>query len=247
MIQLKSKEDIKRIKDSSRILSAAHKLMKDMICPGITTKELDNAAFDFIAGKGAVPAFLNYQGYPASICISVNEQVIHGIPGKYKLKEGDIASIDIGVTFKGFISDAAVTYPVGRISQNAQTLLDVTKECLEKAIRAAVCGNRVKDISRAVYNHAKSFDFGIVREFCGHGTGFELHEEPQVPNYPGKGVNTRLKPGMVLAIEPMINAGTDDIFLLDDNWTVVTADNSLSAHFEHTIAILEDRTEIMTT
>ncbi len=246
MIQLKSIDDIKRIRDSGRILAATHKLLKDMISPGITTRELDIAAHDFITGKGAIPSFLNYQGYPASICISVNEQVIHGIPGKYRLKKGDIVSIDIGVTFKGYISDSAATYGVGNISPKAQTLLTVTKECLDKAIKAAVCGNRVRDISQAVYSHAKSYEYGVVREYCGHGTGFELHEEPQIPNYPGKGVNTRLRPGMVIAIEPMINAGTDDIFILDDNWTVVTADNSFSAHFEHTVAVLEDRTEILT-
>jgi len=246
MIRLKTLEEIKRIKDSCTLLSELLRTLRPMVQEGITTKEIDL----FVRGEckrlGVTPAFLGYQGYPAAICTSVNDVVIHGIPNKRKLKKGDIVSLDCGVEFRGFYSDAAFTIPVGPIDPQADQLLRVTRECLDLAIEKAVAGNRVHDISRAVYQHAKNHGYGVVREFCGHGVGFQPHEEPQVPNYVSRGPNPRLIPGMVLAIEPMINAGSDDVFVEEDNWTVRTADGSLSAHFEHTVAILEDRTEVLT-
>jgi methionyl aminopeptidase len=246
MIQLKTRDDVKRIKEASAILVETLELLSGLTEPGITTRELDAEACSFIKKRGGVPTFLGYQGYPASICTSVNDQVIHGIPGSYKLVAGDILSVDIGVTLNGYISDSARTFPVGNTDDDAKKLLKVTEECLYRAVSSAVTGNRIRDISNAVYSHAKSFNYGVVREYCGHGVGFQLHEEPQVPNYNNRSANTRLKDGLVIAIEPMINAGTDDIVLLSDDWTVVTADHSLSAHFEHTIAIFDDRTEILT-
>jgi len=195
---------------------------------------------------GARPAFLGYQGYPAAVCVSVNEAVIHGIPGKRKLNEGDIVSIDCGLEHRGFFSDAALTLPVGRVSPEAEKLMRVTRECLERAVEKAVFGARIHDISAAVYRHARDSGFGVVRDYCGHGVGLALHEEPQVPNYVGLGPNPRLREGMVLAVEPMINAGGDEVEVLEDGWTVVTADGRLSAHFEHTIAVFRDRTEVLT-
>lgn len=246
MIRLKTLEEIKKIKDSCILLSELLRSLRPLVQEGITTKEIDLFVREECKRLGATPAFLGYQGYPAAICTSVNDVVIHGIPNKRKLKKGDIISLDCGVEFQGFYSDAAFTIPVGPPDLESEKLIRVTRECLDLAIEKAVVGNRVHDISRAVYQHAKNHGYGIVREFCGHGVGFQPHEEPQVPNYVGRGPNPRLIPGMVLAIEPMINAGSDDVFVEEDNWTVRTADGSLSAHFEHTIAILEDRTEVLT-
>ena len=246
MIKLKNAAEIDGIRRSCRLLAEVYELIKKEVVPGIETRELDAFARDLIEKRGGKPAFLNYNGYPASLCTSVNHAVIHGIPNGYRLKEGDIISLDLGIDLKGFISDAAVTLPVGKISDDASRLLKVTEECLYLGIEKAVAGNRIKDISRAVYDHAKSWGFGVVREFCGHGVGLAVHEEPQIPNYVGHGPNPRLKPGMVLAIEPMINMGGDAIRILEDDWTVETRDQRLSAHFEHTIAIFEDRTEILT-
>jgi methionyl aminopeptidase len=207
---------------------------------------LDRFSRDFVEKRGANPAFLGHLDYPASLCASVNNEVIHGIPGKRKLKKGDIIGLDFGVNYKGYISDAAITLPVSQVSELAQRLMRRTEEALSLAIEATREGGRIRDISTAVYNHARSAGFDVVREFCGHGVGFEVHESPQIPNYIGKGPNPRLKQGMVLAIEPMINAGGSDIAILDDEWTVVTADGSLSAHFEHTLAITEEGVEILT-
>ena len=246
MIKLKNEEEIKGIKESGRILYDTLEELKKMVIPGVYTEELDTFTRDYLKKRNALPAFLGYHGFPGALCTSVNNEIIHGIPKKRKLKEGDIIGIDLGVVYRGFVSDSAVTLSVGKISQEASTLMKVTKECLEKAIEAAQFGNRIKDISRAVYTHASNHNYGIVREYCGHGVGFEVHEEPQVSNYPGNGPNPRLKPGMVFAIEPMINLGGSEIDHMDDGWTVITADGSISAHFEHTIAILKDRTEILT-
>ena len=184
--------------------------------------------------------------YPASICISLNNEVIHGIPGPRKLRNGDLVSIDLGVDLNGYFSDSAISVPVGSTTPQRERLMRVTRECLERAVAQALPGNRISDISRAVYEHATAHGCGVVREYCGHGTGFAMHEDPQVPNYVGSGPNPRLKEGMVLAIEPMVNAGTGDIELLDDGWTVVTADGKDSAHFEHTVVVLRDRMEILT-
>ena len=246
MIQLKTLDDILRIKDASKILTNTFLELEKVLCQGLTTKELDSIAQRYIENKGAKPAFLGYFNYPASICISINQEVIHGIPGKRKLETGDIVGIDIGVNFKGFYSDCAMTYPIGNITKQDKKLLDTTKECLYKAIDCALHGNRVSIISHAVYNHAKENGFSVVREYCGHGVGFSLHEDPQIYNYPSNGPNRRLKEGMVIAIEPMINMGDWPVKVLDDGWTVETYDGKKSAHFEHTIAIFKDHNEILT-
>lgn len=246
MIKLKSAEDIKKIRESALVLSETFQVLASHINEGISTLELDKIAHDYIMKNGGTPAFLGYMDYPASICASVNNIVIHGIPNSIKLKNGDILSLDLGVNLNGYISDAAYTYAIGDISPEVSRLLKVTKECLDLAIEQAKVGNRIQHLSNAVYTHAKQNGFGVVHQFCGHGVGFSLHEDPQVPNYISNGPNPRLKPGMVLAIEPMINAGSDDVRILEDDWTVTTVDNSLSAHFEHTIVVLEDSTETLT-
>jgi methionyl aminopeptidase len=246
MIRLKNEDEIGKIRDAGFILAATYKNLINLIEEGITTRELDAFARDFVTKHNAKPTFLNHMGYPASLCVSVNEQVIHGIPGKYRLKQGDIVSLDFGVTLAGYISDAALSIPVGTPSEEASKLLNVTKEALYLGIEQAVTKKRIKDISRVVYEHATKHGYGVVRDFCGHGVGIKLHEEPQIPNYVGNGPNPRIKKGMVLAIEPMITTGTHEIEILDDGWTVITADRSLSAHFEHTIAIFDSHTEILT-
>ncbi len=246
MIRLKNEKELAGIRASARILSETLRKLADMVQEGITTRELDAFARSAVEKRGARPWFLGYMNYPASLCVSVNNEVIHGIPGNRKLRRGDIVSIDLGVEANGYFSDQAVTLPVGPITAARSKLVRVTRECLTAAIRQAVPGNRVNDISRAVYDHATENGFGVVRDYCGHGTGFASHEDPQVPNYVGAGPNPRLKEGLVLAIEPMINAGTGDIELLSDGWTVVTADGSDSAHFEHTIAVTRDGMEILT-
>lgn len=246
MIRLKTPEEVKGIRESCKLLSELLLALRGIVQEGVSTKDIDAFVRTECKRMGAAPAFLGYQGYPAAICTSVNDVVIHGIPNKRKLRKGDIISLDCGLEYHGYYSDAAFTLPIGTISPEALRLLQVTKECLELALGQAVAGNRVHDISRAVYQHAKANRLGVVREFCGHGVGLQQHEDPQIPNYVGRGPNPRLKPGMVLAIEPMINAGEDDVFVEEDNWTVKTADHSLSAHFEHTIAILEEGTEVLT-
>ncbi len=246
MIRIKNQRQLEGIRKSCRLLADVFNEIEQHVAPGVSTAELDKIAENSIRKAGGEPAFLGYMGYPASICASVNEVVIHGIPGELTLKEGDILSIDMGIILDGFFSDRAMTWPIGKISRENESLIKVTRECLDLAIAQAVNGNRVKDISRAVFDHADAAGFGVVRDFCGHGTGIELHEDPQIPNYVGSGPNPRLKPGMVLAIEPMINIGTHEIDILDDEWTVVTRDMKPSAHFEHTVLVLEDHTEILT-
>ena len=246
MIRLKNETEINKIKEASAILAETFKKLGEAVDEGITTKELDGIANSHIAKCGASPAFLGYLDYPASICASVNEIVIHGIPDSKKLKHGDILSLDLGVNLSGYISDAAYTYTIGGVAEETQQLLKVTEECLYRGIENARAGNRIHHISQAVYDHAKEHNYGVVHQFCGHGVGFELHEDPQVPNYIGRGPNPRIKSGMVLAIEPMINLGTDEVVVLEDDWTVVTLDSSMSAHFEHTVAVFSDRTEILT-
>ncbi len=246
MIKLKSAGEIEAIRASGKVLADTFSLLEKHIEPGVTTEDLDGIAREFIESSGGRPAFLGYQGFPASICASVNEVVIHGIPNAVPLKEGDILSLDIGVELDGYYSDSARTYPIGTVSEEVNELLHVTKNALMDAIAHSLIGNRISDISRAVYVPANEHEYGIVHQFCGHGVGFELHEDPQVPNYRSRGPNPRLKRGMVIAIEPMINSGTGDVVILDDEWTVVTADEKLSAHFEHTIAITEDGPQILT-
>ncbi len=246
MIRLKNEKQIAGIRASGRLLARVLHEVCGLVADGVATRELDAFARSKIEAGGGRPAFLGYMNYPASLCISLNNEVIHGIPGPRKLRPGDIVSIDVGVDLNGYFSDAAVTVGVGAVSRQREKLMRVTRECLERGLAQALPGNRIADISRAVYEHATGNGCGVVREYCGHGTGFSMHEDPQVPNYVGAGPNPRLKEGMVLAIEPMINAGTGDVELLEDGWTVVTGDGSDSAHFEHTVVVLRDRMEILT-
>lgn len=246
MIRLKSKDEIKQIEESCKLLSQLFILLRQETRAGITTAHLDNIARTFIQDHKASPAFLGYMEYPAALCVSVNEEVIHGIPGKRILKPGDIVGLDCGINLNGFFSDAAITVPIEPISQDVALLLRVTQECLDQAISVIKPDIRIHDISKVVYNHAKKFGFGVVRDYCGHGVGFSQHEDPQVPNYVSSGPNPRLKCGMVLAIEPMINLGVDSVFELDDGWTVVTADGKPSAHFEHTVAVTESGARVLT-
>ena len=246
MIILKSPKEIDRMRESCRIVTEILELLKESIKPGITTLLLDEKAEKEALKRRAKPAFKGYSGYPFSLCCSVNEQVVHGMPGKRELLEGDIISIDFGVILGGFYGDAAITVPVGRVGKNAEDLIRVTEESLGAAVEKASAGNRLSDISHAVQSHVEKRGFSVVREFVGHGIGRSLHESPQIPNFgsPGRGVT--LKPGMVLAIEPMINEKGSDVKILEDGWTAVTCDSGLSAHFEHTVAITENGPEILT-
>lgn len=234
------------MRDAGRVVAQAHQELAKALKPGVTTKELDRIAEDFILKNGARPAFKGYHGFPASICASVNEQVVHGIPGLRNLENGDIISIDIGAVINGYYGDSAVTLPVGDVRTEALDLLKVTEKSLYQGIDKARNGNRLTDISNAVQTFVEAHGYSVVRDYVGHGIGSHMHEEPQVPNFGGPGRGPRLKPGMTLAIEPMVNLGTHEVMTLTDNWTVVTRDKSLSAHFEHTIAITEGDPEILT-
>jgi methionyl aminopeptidase len=231
---------------ASRIVVETLEEIKKIVSPGITTKALDDLAESYILAKGAHPAFKGYRGYPASLCASVNEQVVHGIPSSAKIREGDIISLDIGVYYKGFYGDAAVTLPVGKISRQARKLLSVTEKALDVGIAEASAGRRLSDISSAIQQCAESEGFSVVRNFVGHGIGRDLHEEPQIPNYGKPGDGPRLVEGMTLAIEPMVNAGSWEVSILKDGWTAVTKDRCLSAHFEHTVAITKNGPDILT-
>ena len=246
MITIKSASQIDKMKKAGEIVALTHELMKKNICDGVTTKELDRIAEEFIRSKGAIPSFKNYNGYPASICASVNDVVIHGIPGNTRLKTGDIVGIDIGAYIDGYHGDSANTYGVGDISKEAADLIEAAKRGFEAGIKMAVQGNRVGDISAAIQQYVESCGYTIVREFVGHGVGAQMHEEPEVPNYGQAGRGPRLCAGMTLAVEPMINAGNRDIVMLDDEWTIVTKDGSLSAHYEHSIAITKDEPILLT-
>lgn len=247
MGKIKTAEQVEHIRRSCRLLAELFQQLELRVKPGVTPLQLDEFAQKFIGDHGGVPAFLGFGGFPNALCTSVNEAVIHGIPDTTPLKEGDIISIDCGINLDGYFSDAAHTYPVGQISQRVQELLVATEESLYLGIEQAVAGNRIHHISRAVYERTGGKGYGVVREFCGHGVGLGVHEEPQVPNYVGRGPNPRLKVGMVLAIEPMITLGTDDVYVdEDDEWTVLTLDGSLAAHFEHTVYIGEQGPEILT-
>ena len=246
MIRIKTAKQIAGIRESCHLLADVLDNLEQHVEPGMTTARLDEIARSEIKALGGRPAFLGYQGFPGALCTSVNEEVIHGIPGNRVLNEGDVVSVDCGIEYDGYFSDSAVTIPVGRVDAAVQQLLDVTRRSLEEGISAAVVGNRVNDISRAIYRLVSQYDYGVVRPYCGHGVGLDLHEDPQIPNYVGRGPNPRLKTGMVVAIEPMVNLGGDDVDVLDDEWTVVTGDRSVSAHFEHTVAIFRDHTEVLT-
>ncbi len=237
MIILKTPAEIAVMAEASRVVAEALAIVKKAVCPGISTEELDRIAEEAIRARGAVPAFKGYRNYPKTLCASVNEQVVHGIPSKRKLKEGDIIGLDLGAIVGGFYGDSAVTVAVGRIREETEKLVQVTEEALYLGIKQAMVGNRLTDISNAVQQHIESAGFSVVTEFVGHGIGRQLHEEPQVPNYGKPGQGPRLQPGMVLAIEPMVNMGRSAVRVLEDRWTAVTVDGSLSAHFEHTIAV----------
>ena len=246
MITLKNGADLAAMRQACKITAAARALAGEMVRPGIATREIDKAVHDFIVSQGAKPSFLNYNGFPASTCISVNSTVIHGIPGNYVLQEGDIVSVDVGAYYKGFHGDCAATYPCGTISAEAERLIAVTKQSFFEGIAFAKKGNRVSDISHAVQKHVEANGFSVVRAFVGHGVGAQLHEEPEVPNYGNPGRGPRLLPGMTLAIEPMVNAGDYDVKVLKDRWTTVTADGKLSAHYENTVLITDGEPEILT-
>ena len=234
------------MRQACKITANARALAGDLVKPGVSTKEIDRAVNEYIVSQGAKPSFLNYNGFPASACISVNSTVIHGIPGGYILKEGDIVSVDVGAFYQGFHGDCAATYACGAISTEAQKLIDVTKQSFFEGIRFAKKGARVLDISHAIQTYVESNGFSVVRSFVGHGVGRKLHEEPEVPNFGAPGRGPRLLPGMTLAIEPMVNVGTYDVKVLKDGWTTVTADGKLSAHYENTVLITDGEPEILT-
>jgi methionyl aminopeptidase len=247
-IVLKAPWELELLRRSNRLVAETLATLAERVKPGVTTLELDRFAESYLVGRGAKPAFKGYRNYPFTLCTSINEQVVHGLPSDRRLGDGDILSLDMGAIVDGYYGDSAVTLPVGRISVEAERLLRVTRECLDRAIAAARNGGRLVDISGAVQGHAESSGFSVVRVFVGHGIGKALHEAPQIPNFvdPARGRGPMLKPGMVLAIEPMVNAGAPEVRVLPDQWTAVTVDGSLSAHFEHTVAITESGTEILT-
>jgi methionyl aminopeptidase len=245
MVIIKSPREIEQLKRSNAMVAEVFEKLRGMIAPGITTKELDQVAEEFILLKGARPAFKGYRGFPATLCISINDEVVHGIPGQRRLKEGDIVSLDVGVNYIGYFGDAAITLPVGEVDPEAKRLLEVTKKALYIGIEKAKAGNRLFDISYAIQSWVESHGFSVVRDFVGHGIGRELHEEPQIPNFGIPHQGPRLEKGMVFALEPMVNEGTHEVRILSDGWTVVTADGKRSAHFEHTIAITDDGAEIL--
>jgi methionyl aminopeptidase len=246
MIILKSKAELEIMREAGRIVALTHQELAKHVKPGVTTKELDEVAESFIRSNGAIPSFKGYGGFTGSICASVNEELVHGIPGKRTLQDGDIISIDIGAQFQGYHGDSAWTYAVGKISDEDQRLMKVTEESLYKGLAKAIPGGRLSDISHEIQVCAEAYGFSIVREYVGHGIGQSLHEDPQIANFGPPARGPRLKPGMVLAIEPMVNAGERYVRTLEDNWTVVTVDGKKCAHYEHTIAITEDGYEILT-
>ncbi len=246
MIILKSERELRYMRDAGRVVAGALEEVKKATRPDVTTQELDKVAEEYIKGAGAIPAFKGYHGFPGNICTSVNEQVVHGIPGLRRLKSGDNVSIDIGAVINGYYGDAAITVPVGEVDAEVAKLIEVTEASLYKGLEQAVAGNKLSDISHAVQVEAEAHGYGVVRDYVGHGIGRNMHEDPQIPNYGPPGRGPRLKRGMTLAIEPMINLGTYGVSTLDDGWTVVTTDGKRSAHFEHTVVVTEDGPEILT-
>lgn len=246
MIKLKSQREIDCMRRAGKITAAARALAGEMVTPGVTTREIDKAVHDFILSKGATPAFLNYSGYPASVCISINDEVIHGIPGKRVIRDGDVVSIDVGAVKDGFVGDCAATFIAGNGSEEARRLVRVTKESFFKGMEFAVPGNRIQDISHAIQTYVEENGFSVVRNYVGHGIGEEMHEAPEVPNFGRPGHGPRLAAGMTIAVEPMVNAGGYQVQVLSDGWTVVTKDGSLSAHYENTILITNNGPVILT-
>ena len=246
-IAIKSAREIELMTEAGRILEIVHEEMAKALHPGMSTHDIDRLGEEVIRSYGCVPSFLNYNGYPASICVSVNREVVHGIPNKHRiLQEGDIVSLDAGVIYKGYHSDAARTYGIGEISKEAEKLINVTKECFFEGIKYAREGNHLFDISAAIGRYAEERGYGVVKDLCGHGIGTSLHESPEIPNYEMGRKGPKLKAGMTLAIEPMINIGSWEVNWLDDDWTVVTRDGSLSAHYENTVLITEDEPKLLT-
>jgi len=245
MIIIRSPREVEQIRKANIVVAEVLERLKTLVVPGVTTDELDGISEEIILSKGAVPAFKGYRGYPKTLCVSINEEVVHGIPNKRKLKEGDIVSIDVGTNLHGYFGDAAITLPVGEINPEAKRLLEVTEKALSIAIGMAKVGNRLFDISHAVQAWVESNGFSVVRDFVGHGIGKSLHEDPQIPNFGSPNQGPRLEKGMIFALEPMVNEGTYEVRILDDGWTVVTADGKPSAHFEHTIAITDGEAEIL--
>jgi methionyl aminopeptidase len=245
-VTIKSEREIGLMREAGIILATVHEELEKFIRPGISTFDIDKKANELIKSFGCMPSFLNYNGYPASVCVSVNEQVVHGIPNKKRiLEDGDIVSLDAGVIYKGYHSDAARTWAVGEITEEAKKLIEVTKQSFFEGIKHAKAGNHLNDISTAIQEYVESFGFSVVRDLVGHGIGTSLHEEPQIPNFRQKRRGIRLEPGMTFAIEPMVNAGRYDVYWEDDDWTVVTDDRSLSAHYENTIVITDGEPEIL--
>ena len=246
MIAIKNEHELIAMRQACKITAAARALAGEMVRPGVSTKTIDKAVHDFIVAQGAKPSFLNYHGFPASTCICVNDVVVHGIPGGYVLKDGDIVTVDVGAFYKGFHGDCAATFPCGSVSAEAQKLIDVTKQSFFEGMRFATKGHRVSDISHAIQTYVESNGFSVVRSFVGHGIGRQLHEDPEVPNYGNPGRGPRLLPGMTIAVEPMVNVGTYDVKVLKDGWTAVTADGKLSAQYENTVLITDGEPEILT-
>lgn len=246
MIIGKSKRELEKMRAAGQLVGQVRNRLREMVEPGITTMELDRFAEKMIRDAGALPTFKGYNGFPYSICASVNEQIVHGFPSDYKLKEGDIFSIDCGVTLEGFVGDTATTIPVGKVSEDRFQLMRVTEECLKRAIKQCVPGNHLGDIGWAVQEHAEAHGYSIVRDYVGHGIGRRMHEDPQIPNYGRPGLGPKIKSGYVFAIEPMVNLGSHHTKVLSDGWTVVTVDGQPSAHFEHTIAITDEGPEVLT-
>jgi len=246
LIRLKNAEQVEGIRRSCAMLSELFVHLRPNVVQGVSLLDLDKMAEEFIRRRGGRPAFLGYEGFPATLCLSVNEAVIHGIPDRRRLAEGDIVGLDCGIDLGGYYSDAAITLPVGTVSPEADRLMAVTRDCLYRAIEAVLPGARIHDIARAVFSLATRNGFGVVRQYCGHGVGLDIHEDPQIPNYVSPGPNPRLMPGMTIAIEPMINAGTAAVKVLDDDWTVVTMDGALSAHYEHTVLVTAEGSEVLT-
>ena len=246
MISIKNEHELEAMRQACKITAAARALAGEMVRPGVTTKQIDKAVHDFIVQQGARPSFLHYGGFPASACISVNNTVIHGIPGSRVLREGDIVSVDVGAYYRGFHGDCAATYPCGKISPEAQRLIDVTRQSFFQGLQFAKQGNRISDISHAIQTYVESNGYSVVRDFVGHGVGAQLHEEPEVRNFGAPGHGPRMLKGMTLAIEPMVNQGSYEVVVLRDKWTTVTADGSLSAHYENTVLITDGEPEILT-
>ncbi len=246
MITIKSDKEIALMKKAGNLVYLTHQYLKSFIKVGVTTEELDNLAYDFIIKNGGTPSFKGYQGFPGTICASVNDQVVHGIPGEYKLQDGDLLSIDIGVCYKGYHGDSAWSYLVGKASDDKKYLLVHTENALYEGLKAVKAGNKIGDIGYAIEQYANKYHLGVVKELVGHGVGTKLHEDPDVPNYGTKGTGITLKEGMTIAIEPMLNFGTPEICISEDGWTIETFDGNPSAHFEHTIVVTKEGYQILT-